>query len=102
MNLQSDLRGTLRRESPEPGLSSRVLKRIESERRVPRRRTWWRAAAAGVMFLVLGGGWLAQHEMERRAGEHARDQALLALRIASSKIHLAQDEVRGFGSHTNN
>lgn len=102
MKLESDLRRTLRRESPAPGFSSRVLKRIESERRVPRRGNWWRAAAAGVMFFALGGGWIAHHEMERRAGERARDQALLALRIASSKIHLAQDEVRSFASHTNN
>ena len=102
MDLESDLRDTLQRESPAPGFSSRVLRRIESERRVPRRGTWWRAAAAGVMFFALGGGWVAHHEMDRRAGERARDQALLALRIASSKIRLAQDEVRSIGSHRNN
>jgi hypothetical protein len=101
MNLENNLRHALRRESPAPGFSSRVLDRIATERPVRRTFAWGRAVAAGIMFVALGGGWVAHHEMERRAGERARDEALMALRIASSKIHQAQDEVRSITARQN-
>ena len=101
MELESNLRRALRRDSPAPEFASRVLERIEKESRVRRPKQRWRAVAAGVMLMTLSGGWLAHHEIERRAGQRARDEALLALRIASSKIHFAQEHVRGIASHSN-
>ena len=106
MNLEQDLRRALRRESPAPGFASRVLQRIEEEERGVRPSTthasprWWRAAAASLTLTAVLGGWAAHevHERRVREGERARDQVLLALRIAGEKVRYAQSEVRDIGS----
>jgi hypothetical protein len=105
MNLENDLRRALRSESPEPGFASRVLARIEAEERELRagekprpQRWWWRAAAASVMLTALAGAWTVHEIRERREGERARDQVLLAMRIAGEKVRVAQEEVRSIGS----
>lgn len=101
MNLDQDLARALRRESPAPGFSSRVLARIErDEHRVVRRPIWWRAAAASLTFtLLLGGGYAAHQRYERHKGEQAREQVMQALQIAGAKVRYAQQEVREIGSH---
>jgi hypothetical protein len=105
MNLENDLRRALRSESPAPGFASRVLERIEAERRVAQgqaarpRRWWWRAAAASLMLTALAGGWTAHEIRERREGERAKEQVLVAMRIAGEKVRYAQQEVRDIGSH---
>lgn len=103
MNFEPDLSRALRRESPAPGFSSRVLARIEREEARPtpsRRPIWWRAAAASLTFtLLLGGGYAAHHRYEQRKGEMAREQVMQALQIAGEKVRYAQEEVRGIGSH---
>lgn len=98
MSLEQDLRHALRRESPPAGFASRVLQRIENER-APKRTRWWRAVAASVTLTALLGGWAAHTIHERREGERARDQVLLALKIAGEKVRYAQQEVRTIGSN---
>jgi hypothetical protein len=98
MSLEQDLRHALRRESPAPGFASRVLQRIEHEQ-APKRNRWWRAVAASVTLTALLGGWAAHTIHERREGERARDQVLLALKIAGDKVRYAQQEVRTIGSN---
>lgn len=101
MNLEHELEHALRRDDPAPGLASRVLTKIDAEPPRRARPRGWQAVAATLMLLAMGGGWAINHEMERRAGEHARDQALLALRIAGAKVRYAQEQVRSIGSHSN-
>jgi hypothetical protein len=104
MNVESDLRHALRRERPAPGLAERVLARAAQEQHVatvrsrPRR---WRALAASLLLTTVVGGWAAHGVAERRreAGERARDQLLVALRITSAKVREAQHEVHEIGSH---
>jgi hypothetical protein len=98
MNLEHDLKHALRRESPAPGFASRVLQRIDSEQR-PGRNRWWRAAAASLALTAVLGGWAAREIHQRREGERAREQVLLALRIAGEKVRYAQHEVRDIGSN---
>lgn len=100
MHFEQELGRALQRESPAPGLASRVLNKIESAPPRRARTRGWHAVAATLMLLAMGGGWAMHHEMERRAGERARDQALLALRIAGAKVRYAQEEVRSIGSHS--
>jgi hypothetical protein len=88
MSLEQDLRHALRRESPPAGFSSRVLQRIDRERH-PKPRRWWRAVAASLTLTALLGGW----------GARAREQVLLALKIAGEKVRYAQQEVRDIGSN---
>ena len=99
MSLENDLSRVLRRESPAPGFAGRVMERIEREERVARRRpVWWRAAAASVALTALIGSWAAHEYVQYREGERAKEQVLLALHIAGSKVRYAQEQVRGIGS----
>jgi hypothetical protein len=98
MNLENDLRRTLKRESPAPGFAGRVLDRIERSE-AERRPIWWRAAAASVTLALVLGGYATHKVAERRRGEEAKEQVLLAMRIAGEKVHYARQEVRGIGSH---
>lgn len=104
MNLEDDLRRTLRRESPAPGFAARVVERIErlhgvqTKRDKPHPGRTWRAVAASLTLTAILGGWAAHAVHERREGERARDQVLLALRIAGEKVRYAQHEVRDIGS----
>ena len=99
MSLENDLRNALRRESPPAGFASRVLQRIEHEQHAPKRNRWWRAVAASVTLTALLGGWAAHTIHERREGERAREQVLLALKIAGEKVRYAQHEVRTIGTN---
>jgi hypothetical protein len=98
MNIETELHETLRRESPPAGFADRVLDRIardERQRRAPMR---WRAIAASVALAAIVGGWGAhEHALRVAEGEHARDQVLLAMRIAGSKVKYAQDQVKEIG-----
>lgn len=93
--LENDLSRALRRGSPAPGFADRVLTRIERERRGTAR--WWRAVAASLTLTAILGGWGAHEYAQYREAERARDQVLIALRIAGSKVRYAQEEVRSIG-----
>lgn len=92
MNLEHELRAALRRKRPAPGLAERVLARAHEvpERRHARRAPW--AVAASLLLAVTLAGWGAHRRAE---GERAREQVLLAMRIAGSKVAYAQQQVRG-------
>lgn len=96
-----DLKHALARKSPDPGFAGRVMARIEAPDAAPQRssRPWWRAVAATLLLTALGGGWAAHVAIERREGERARDEVMLALRIAGAKVRHAQQHVRDLGSH---
>lgn len=97
MNLEHDLKRALRRQSPNPGLANRVLARI-GEAPAAKRPAWWRAAAASVALATVLGGYVTYRAVEIRRGERAKEQVLLAMRIASEKVNYAQQEVRAIGS----
>jgi hypothetical protein len=102
---EDDLRSALKPKDPGAAFTERVMARIEqSETKVsaprppwqPFRYPWWplnlRAALAAAMVLLLAvGGWLAvarhQQVQEKAAGERARQQAILAMRIANAKLN---------------
>ncbi|HUR81236.1 MAG TPA: hypothetical protein VM733_10745 [Thermoanaerobaculia bacterium] len=99
MSLEQDLKRALRRESPPEGFAARVLQRIERENTRQRPKRWWRAVAASLTLTAVLGAWGAKTVHERREGERARDQVLLALKIAGEKVRYAQQEVRTIGSN---
>jgi hypothetical protein len=104
MNLERDLARALERKGPAPGFAERVMARIEREGDVqpapvrPASSRGWRAVAAGITLTVLMGSWAAHRAAERAEGERARDQVMLAMRLAGSKVRYAQSQVRGIGS----
>lgn len=95
MDIESDLRRALKRESPPAGFAGRVMRRIDA---APRRTPRWKALAAGLLLTAIVGGWGARQEIRRREGERARDEVMLALRIAGAKVRTAQQQVREIGN----
>ncbi len=95
MNFEERLREAVRRPGVPAGFAERVVARIEADgkaRRERHQRTRAISAAAAVLVLAVGGwgGW--RLEQNRRA-EHAAEEAVAALRIASEKINLARDNM---------
>jgi hypothetical protein len=96
--LEDDLRAALRRRDPPEGFAARVLARLGPERtrrRVSlrvRSKPWIRWAAAAALALVVLAAPLAEYH-RRREGEAVRNQAMLALRIASSQLNSALKKV---------
>jgi hypothetical protein len=105
--LEDELRNALRREDPGPQFTRKVLARVAAE---PPRRAWWRAlascfhaprlrwAAAGAMagaLLIFSGLEYRREQRIRAEGEAAKQQLVLAMRIAGSKLHMAQAKVTG-------
>ncbi len=103
--LEDELRQALRREDPGPEFTARVLAQAAAQKRPA---GWWSAlvasfrpplvrwAAAGVAAsrLVAGAGLEYRRQQQVRIeGEAAKQQLVLALRIAGSKLHTAQAKV---------
>ena len=102
MDLEKSLKSALGRKTPPPDFTARVMSAIAGEQRGQARspvlHRWWRAAAAAVMLTALAGGWTAHQVAERRAGERARDDVMVALHIAGAKVRYAQQQVHDIGS----
>jgi len=99
--LEEELKAALQREAPSGGFTARVLARVaERERQRQRSRRWFampilRWAAAAVIIIAAGGGFEYHRQVqERREGEHAKQQVMLALRITSSKLQEVQLKVQ--------
>jgi hypothetical protein len=98
--LEQALREALRRPSPSPGFTARVLARAAREGRRPRRwgllavpQPGWAVAA---LLLVAVAGGAARYERHRE-GERAKEQVMTALRITGAKLELARAKVQQVG-----
>lgn len=107
-----ELRAALRRKDPGESFTDRVMAQVTQPQArvtaVPNRRTrlrelWNRlrrqpvlASAIAVILLVAGSWGFVQYRsvQERRAGEAAKQQALLALRIANAKLNHVCERVK--------
>src|SRR5579863_2818652 len=101
---EDDLRSALRRKDPGEAFTQRVMARVhqaEATVSTPKpgktswAQPWWRlrlrTALAGVIVAALvPGAWLGfahyRQVQEERAGELAKQQAILALRITTIKL----------------
>ena len=92
--MEEDLKRALRREPAPPDFTKRVIERVRAGR-APARH--WQAIAATLLLVITLGGWTAHTIAERRAEVRAKDEVLLALRIAGSKIRYAQSQVHQIG-----
>jgi negative regulator of sigma E activity len=100
--LEQELRNALRRQEPAGDFTARVMARVAQE---PERGWWSRcfalprlrwATAVALCIVILAGVLLYRGEQARKRaeGEAAKQQVMLALRIAGSKLQLAQAKVQ--------
>jgi hypothetical protein len=91
---EKGLREALNRKDPEPDFSRRVMERIARDStgrlaRFPGRRGWVAAGIAAALLLSAAG--VEIRHIQR--GREAKAQVMVALRIASLKLNLAQRKV---------
>jgi hypothetical protein len=103
--IEEQLKSTLRRQDAPADFSEQVLVRLAAHNSVPplRRDPWWRiftqpllrwtAITATATSLAIGGIHYRNLRRERAQGEAAKQQLMLALRIAGSKLQLAKAKV---------
>ncbi|HEY9436290.1 MAG TPA: hypothetical protein VI260_32950 [Blastocatellia bacterium] len=118
-----ELKLALRREEPSPDFTDRVMARVAElqKQEKPREKTGWlrrlaeffqppqmkwaTAGAMAVLLVIAGFGVHHRRESERMRlaeiaeGEHAKEQVMLAMRIASAKLNAAQKKIRETAGH---
>jgi hypothetical protein len=87
-DFEKELKQALQRRPAPPSLKRRVMER-RGERRRPQSVVWMRLAASLLIVALLGSGlrWGLQQREERRQGEEARRQVMLALRITGHALN---------------
>jgi len=104
--LEDALRKALRPEEAPEGFALKVLARAQQQNSAAQeaqRTSWlsmfsqpfvrWAALAAVSICLVIGGVHYRNLQRQRAEGEAAKQQLMLALRIAGSKLQLAKEKV---------
>ena len=86
--LERDLRESLGRRQPPPGLADRVLARTRQPE--PRRISWAWLAAAAMVLLMIGGIGVVREQRRQAEGEKAKQQLMAGLRITGSKLSQVQ------------
>lgn len=87
--LEQQLLQALERLPAPPGLKRRVIERREAQHAARRRRQlmWWRRmAVAAAAVCLLAAVWFWRGAEQRREGEEARGQVILALRITNRAL----------------
>jgi hypothetical protein len=103
--LEEALRNALRREDAPEGFALKVLAHAQQQNAAQeaRRTSWlsifsqpplrWAAVAAVTICLVVGSIYYRNIQRQRAEGEAAKQQLMLALRIAGTKLQLAKEKV---------
>ena len=102
------LKAALRREEAPPGFAGRVLAQLQQQKTVPTspgRTPWfqffsdpvlrWAALATFSASLIAGSLHYRSLRREQAEGRAAKQQLMLALHIAGSKLQLAKSKVNG-------
>ena len=103
--LEDALRSALRREDAPEGFALQVLARAQQQNATHevQKTSWlsifsqpllrWAAVAAVTICVAVGGTYYRNLQRQRAEGEAAKQQLMLALRIAGSKLQLAKSKV---------
>lgn len=104
--LEEELGKAFERVEPPAGFAEKVMARVDAAEHTKSRTVWtwlgffqvpafrWAATGALCLALTAGGLSLRREQVRRERGEHAKEQLMLALRIAGSKLQVAQASVR--------
>lgn len=103
--IEQALKNALRREAAPEDLAAKILARAAQQKSehsvqgvpwlnfVSQPFVRWAAFAAVAICLILGGIHYHNLQVERARGEAAKQQLMLALHIAGSKLQLAKERV---------
>jgi hypothetical protein len=101
--LERELHEALIKRDAPLGFATRVMAQIDARpKSAPARIFLWRWITAVAVFavvlvgLIAGNRWQQARE-QRIAGEHARDQVILALRITGSTLDAVNEKVQKSG-----
>ena len=91
-DFEKELRQALERRPAPPSLKRRIMERrglLLIERRTGRWLVWQRVAAGLLVAAMVGGAvqWKLRRDEERRQGEEARRQVMIALRITGRALN---------------
>jgi hypothetical protein len=99
-NLEQLLRQGLRPRQTPAGFTARVMARLPGSSPVPalqKERTFWmpmmRWVTAAMLLGVAGGSYWQHQQNQRIAGERARNQLILALRMSAATLNDVQHKV---------
>jgi len=124
-DLEEELKRALRREDASPKFADRVMERIAGSTAATRRQNsrngkdWrqrladffkparmkWVAAGATAALLIFASFGVHRYREHQRAiaeiaeGERAREEVILAMKIASAKLNIAQKKVVDSSAH---
>jgi hypothetical protein len=95
MSFESELRDSLRRKEPPPDFTANVMKAIgaPASRRPVRRRLAGALGLAAALALILST-FTIHYVEQRREGERAKEQLMLAMRLTSKKLHETQQHLQ--------
>jgi hypothetical protein len=105
MNLEEELKHALQRKDPPPRFRERVLAKCgagpltRADGRVREPAPHYRSIAAAVLLTAIIGGTTARWIEQRREGERAKEQVLLALRITSHKLRDTREQIHELSNH---
>lgn len=91
-DFEKELQQSLQRRPAPPSLKRRIMERrglISIERRHSHWLVWQRVAAGLLVAAMVGGAmqWKLRRDEERRQGEEARRQVMIALRITGRALN---------------
>lgn len=88
--LEEELKQALARKEPSPDFESRVASTTRRKTNVVMMTRRWIAVAAAVVVMVGAGEGYRWHR-----GQAAKEQVMLAMRIAGGKLNRVQMEMKG-------
>jgi len=89
---EEDLKRALAKCEPPDGFTERLAERIASLPPPKAAPIYWRWAAIAAAVAILFGGVASEHQ-HNVEGEAAKEKLLVAMRITSSKLQQAQQQI---------
>jgi len=108
-HLEDELKTALRRMEPPAGFAERVLERAKTPA-LPEPAWWeslavllrpprlqWVALSVVMSLMIPAAGVYRRERQERVEGERAKQQLMIAVRVAGNKLHRVQQKVLEMG-----
>jgi hypothetical protein len=95
-DFEQELKQAFERRPAPPGLKRKVMQQRSRQRTERLRIRWvaWERLAAGLVLAgVLGGAYTWHDREERRKGEAAREQVMIALRITNHALNQVKTQL---------